>query len=59
VKVLVTGCLTLLEDINIYISYEVYCLYGFSVITFFHVILVPFIIILYMVVRFVFSCLIL
>jgi len=30
VKVLVTGCLTLLEDIG-YVSYEVCCLYGFFV----------------------------
>jgi hypothetical protein len=45
-KILVTGCLTLLED-TVYRSYEVCCLIAFSFITFFYILLVAFLIILY------------
>jgi len=46
VKVLVTGCLTLLEDNR---SYDVAAYMAFSFITFFHTFLFPFFIIAFMV----------
>jgi hypothetical protein len=58
VKVLVTGCLTLLEDTEI-ISYEVCCLYGFFV---YHILSCSFgsiFITVYMAVCFVCLCVIL
>ena len=59
-KVSVTGCLTLLEDIYIYKSYMKFAVYvTFAFITLFHVLLVPFFITVYIVVRFVCFCLIL
>jgi len=55
VKVLVTGCLNIIRRYIYHMKFATYMV--FSLTTFFHILLVPFFIIVYMVVCFVCFCL--